>query len=299
MFMVFEYMEYDLTGILDTPEIHFTQDHIKSWSTQLLRRSSSLASASTTTTDTDECYDILNKKRGLDTYEPSKFENEIYRWWETSGCFEPDAKQKEAKGGKKPYVLPMPPPNVTGRLHMGHAIFVALQDVLARFHRMRGRPVLWLPGVFGRVACVLDLIQYFSLFHPILLSFAFICWSMVVVLDAHLEKLFIYINHSCSQGRIMQGLLRNSRSKNSCLLKALVGKKLGEKSFSAECGYTKKNKEVILHASYDHLVRRLTGVESASQWTVISAKLFPKLSFGSMKKDWSTEENTWLIGLLC
>jgi valyl-tRNA synthetase len=40
----------------------------------------------------------------------------------------------------------MPPPNVTGRLHMGHAIFVALQDVLARFHRMRGRPVLWLPG---------------------------------------------------------------------------------------------------------------------------------------------------------
>lgn len=40
----------------------------------------------------------------------------------------------------------MPPPNVTGRLHMGHGIFVALQDVLARFHRMRGRPVLWLPG---------------------------------------------------------------------------------------------------------------------------------------------------------
>eukprot|EP00970_Alexandrium_tamarense_P018057 scaffold13314_cov339-Alexandrium_tamarense.AAC.3 len=40
----------------------------------------------------------------------------------------------------------MPPPNVTGRLHMGHAIFVALQDVLARFHRMRGRPVLWTPG---------------------------------------------------------------------------------------------------------------------------------------------------------
>lgn len=40
----------------------------------------------------------------------------------------------------------MPPPNVTGRLHMGHAIFVALQDIMARFHRMRGRDVLWLPG---------------------------------------------------------------------------------------------------------------------------------------------------------
>ena len=54
----------------------------------------------------------------------------------------------DAKGPstRPPYVIPMPPPNVTGRLHMGHAIFVALQDVLARFHRMRGRPTLWTPG---------------------------------------------------------------------------------------------------------------------------------------------------------
>lgn len=89
-------------------------------------------------------YDVVNKERGLDTYDPSLFESDIYSWWEKSGCFEPDAKQ--APGQKESYVLPMPPPNVTGRLHMGHAIFVALQDVLARFHRMRGRPVLWLPG---------------------------------------------------------------------------------------------------------------------------------------------------------
>ena len=40
----------------------------------------------------------------------------------------------------------MPPPNVTGRLHMGHAMFVTLQDIMARFQRMRGRPTLWLPG---------------------------------------------------------------------------------------------------------------------------------------------------------
>ena len=95
-------------------------------------------------------YDLLNKERGLETYAPSQFESEIYQWWENAGCFKPDAKQKPAEDGteKKPYVLPMPPPNVTGRLHMGHAIFVALQDVLARFHRMRGRPVLWLPGKF-------------------------------------------------------------------------------------------------------------------------------------------------------
>jgi valyl-tRNA synthetase len=105
-------------------------------------------------------YDILNRERGiLDKYDPSTFENEIYQWWEQTGCFQPDAQNlkrgssdkvddysEASSNEKKPYVLPMPPPNVTGRLHMGHAIFVALQDVLARFHRMRGRPVLWLPG---------------------------------------------------------------------------------------------------------------------------------------------------------
>jgi tRNA synthetases class I (I, L, M and V) len=94
-------------------------------------------------------YDLLNRERGiLDKYDPSTFEKDIYQWWEQSGCFQPDAQDtmKLKNNDKKPYVLPMPPPNVTGRLHMGHAIFVALQDVLARFHRMRGRPVLWLPG---------------------------------------------------------------------------------------------------------------------------------------------------------
>ncbi len=96
-------------------------------------------------------YDLYNKEVGLGTYTPSEFEREVYGWWEESGCFQPDAKQSAAvaeKNGRLPYVLPMPPPNVTGRLHMGHAIFVALQDILARFHRMRGRPVLWLPGRF-------------------------------------------------------------------------------------------------------------------------------------------------------
>jgi hypothetical protein len=114
--------------------------------------SPTVLAASTASPGTDKstiAYDLLNKEKGLDAYTPSSFESEIYAWWEQSGCFQPDAKQ-DAKtseaNGKKSYVLPMPPPNVTGRLHMGHAIFVALQDVLARFHRMRGRPVLWLPG---------------------------------------------------------------------------------------------------------------------------------------------------------
>jgi valyl-tRNA synthetase len=65
-----------------------------------------------------------------------------------SNQFEPDAKygSNPPMPSLPPYTIPMPPPNVTGRLHMGHAIFVALQDILARFHRMRGRPTLWLPG---------------------------------------------------------------------------------------------------------------------------------------------------------
>jgi hypothetical protein len=136
--------------------------------TQSSAASQAATTATTTTTDQKEdeptilAYDVINIQRGLDkSYEPASFESEIYHWWERSGCFQPDAQalprgdrdddveeqsKKKNQQKKKPYVLPMPPPNVTGRLHMGHAIFVALQDVLARFHRMRGRPVLWLPG---------------------------------------------------------------------------------------------------------------------------------------------------------
>ncbi|MDP2342056.1 MAG: valine--tRNA ligase [Deltaproteobacteria bacterium] len=66
------------------------------------------------------------------------------RWFE-AGIFKPD--MVAARAGKKPYVIMMPPPNVTGSLHMGHALFVTLQDLLARKHRMQGEPTLWLPGV--------------------------------------------------------------------------------------------------------------------------------------------------------
>jgi len=76
-------------------------------------------------------------------YDPKLVEQELYKWWEASGFFQPPAYKE---GEKKSYVLPMPPPNVTGGLHMGHALFVALQDILARFHRMKGEPTLWLPG---------------------------------------------------------------------------------------------------------------------------------------------------------
>ena len=79
-------------------------------------------------------------------FEFSRVEQNIYGWWESSGMFKPEYRKRVAGSTKKPFVLPMPPPNVTGYLHMGHAIFVALQDIMARFHRMRGRETLWLPG---------------------------------------------------------------------------------------------------------------------------------------------------------
>ncbi|KAJ1460964.1 tRNA synthetases class I-domain-containing protein [Pelagophyceae sp. CCMP2097] len=75
-------------------------------------------------------------------YDFGLFEEELYKWWEKEGYFQPAAGD-HPRGA---FTIPMPPPNVTGRLHLGHAMFVALQDILTRFHRMRGRPTLWLPG---------------------------------------------------------------------------------------------------------------------------------------------------------
>ncbi|KAK1741008.1 valine-tRNA ligase [Skeletonema marinoi] len=82
------------------------------------------------------------------SYDPTLFESQLYQWWEQAGCFEPDSKQSAIQPlpmGKNLCVA-YASTQCYGRLHMGHAIFVALQDVLARFHRMRGRPVLWTPG---------------------------------------------------------------------------------------------------------------------------------------------------------
>eukprot|EP00448_Togula_jolla_P021947 CAMPEP_0170575368 /NCGR_PEP_ID=MMETSP0224-20130122/3826_1 /TAXON_ID=285029 /ORGANISM="Togula jolla, Strain CCCM 725" /LENGTH=1232 /DNA_ID=CAMNT_0010898147 /DNA_START=1 /DNA_END=3699 /DNA_ORIENTATION=+ len=81
-------------------------------------------------------------------YDFTSVEEDLYRWWENSGFFKPEVAESILAGpdGRQTYVLPMPPPNVTGRLHMGHAMFASLQDVLARFHRAKGDHTLWLPG---------------------------------------------------------------------------------------------------------------------------------------------------------
>ncbi|MFH1990562.1 MAG: valine--tRNA ligase [Patescibacteria group bacterium] len=75
-------------------------------------------------------------------YNPKETENKIYALWEKSGAFNPD----KLKGAKKPFTIAIPPPNVTGSLHMGHALNATIQDVLIRFKRMNGFKTLWVPG---------------------------------------------------------------------------------------------------------------------------------------------------------
>ena len=75
------------------------------------------------------------------TYDPGDFEDRIYDMWEKSGAF-----RAEVDHGKKPFTIVMPPPNITGQLHMGHALDQTLQDVLTRFKRLQGYSALWLPG---------------------------------------------------------------------------------------------------------------------------------------------------------
>lgn len=76
------------------------------------------------------------------TYEPQLIEKKWYEFWEKNEYFQP-----EGDTSKPPFTVLMPPPNVTGILHMGHVLNNTLQDIVVRFHRMLGEPTLWLPGV--------------------------------------------------------------------------------------------------------------------------------------------------------
>ena len=75
------------------------------------------------------------------TYDPKSFEDRIYEMWESKGAF-----RAEVDKNKKPFTIVMPPPNITGQLHMGHALDQTLQDALTRFKRMQGYSALWLQG---------------------------------------------------------------------------------------------------------------------------------------------------------
>ena len=76
-------------------------------------------------------------------YQPADIEGRMSRLWEDSGAFKAGRPERR---DAKPFTIVIPPPNVTGSLHMGHALNNTLQDILCRFERMRGRDVLWQPG---------------------------------------------------------------------------------------------------------------------------------------------------------
>lgn len=75
------------------------------------------------------------------TYDPASVETRLYELWERKGYF-----HAKPNPDKKPYCIVIPPPNITGKLHMGHALDESLQDVLIRYKRMAGYEALWLPG---------------------------------------------------------------------------------------------------------------------------------------------------------
>src|SRR3989338_7022532 len=84
----------------------------------------------------------MNKHTLEKNYRPNDFEDKIYELWEHSGYFNPDAVKKY----DHVFSIAMPPPNVTGSLHIGHTLALTLQDVMVRYHRMKGDKTLWLPG---------------------------------------------------------------------------------------------------------------------------------------------------------
>jgi valyl-tRNA synthetase len=87
-------------------------------------------------------------------YEASQYENDIYALWEKSGVFTADPHSK-----KERFSIAMPPPNETGTLHIGHALFITLQDIMARHARQQGKDVLWLPGTDHAALAVNTLVE--------------------------------------------------------------------------------------------------------------------------------------------
>ena len=81
-------------------------------------------------------------------YDFKATEERVYSWWERAGYFQPanDPRKPDFDPTKKPFVISIPPPNITGGLHLGHAMFVAIEDLMIRYHRMLGESALWVPG---------------------------------------------------------------------------------------------------------------------------------------------------------
>ena len=78
-------------------------------------------------------------------YDPTQVEDRIYAFWEKNGYFKPET-QIYLEPAEPQFVITVPPPNVTGTLHMGHALTAATEDLMTRYHRMKGARTLWVPG---------------------------------------------------------------------------------------------------------------------------------------------------------
>jgi valyl-tRNA synthetase len=87
-------------------------------------------------------------------YNPAAVERSLYERWEKAGYF-----KAEIVPGKEPFTIIMPPPNLTGELHLGHAMMDTVEDILTRWHRMKGDPTLWLPGVDHAALAVNTLVE--------------------------------------------------------------------------------------------------------------------------------------------
>jgi valyl-tRNA synthetase len=91
---------------------------------------------------------VMTKHELPKAYDFKSTEPRVYALWETGGYFKPwnDPNKKGFDPNVKPFVISIPPPNVTGELHLGHAMFVSVEDLMTRYHRMKGIPTLWVPG---------------------------------------------------------------------------------------------------------------------------------------------------------
>ncbi|MAS34316.1 MAG: valine--tRNA ligase [Anaerolineaceae bacterium] len=83
-----------------------------------------------------------NRKQMPKNFDFAESETQLYQWWEENGWFKPEVAAPDAE----PFVISIPPPNVTGALHIGHALFASLEDLMIRYERMRGKAALWVPG---------------------------------------------------------------------------------------------------------------------------------------------------------
>jgi valyl-tRNA synthetase len=91
-----------------------------------------------------------------DAYHPQAVEAAWQDWWELSGFYKGDAASAMGRPSEEKFIMVIPPPNVTGSLHLGHALTAAVEDTLTRWHRMKGHATLYVPGTFPFVCSVLE-----------------------------------------------------------------------------------------------------------------------------------------------